>query len=539
MIVSKISEYLRRQPRWYLVVAGIIVIAAGWAVFHFSTRTATPASEQVSGVSHVHIASVASLSSEAGPLPVTGDVTSLHQATILAQSSGEVVSLSRALGDRVGAGEVIAQFENSSQRAAVLQAQGAYDGARAALAKTEGTGAANSGIASAQAVSSAANAQTSLASALLSSYAALDDAVHTKSDALFNNSRSGSPTLRSFTIPDSQLVINVQSGRAAVESVLGDAESISKTSVSGANADAVVLKMSTDMQQVQSFLNDLIKAVNQAVPNESVGAPAIAADQAALSAARTEVVNALTGLTSAKNAYDAAASGAQTAANSASSGTENDIAAAQANVKSALGALNAAQANLEKTVVRSPISGLIVSLPVRQGDYVSAFSPVASVSNPGALQIEAYVTPDDAKTLTIGGKARIDDVADGVIVFVAPAIDPSNGKIQVKIGISGSADALTDGETVSVSLSRSASSSSANGATSAPGNPVIPIIAAKITPEGPVIFTVESSALVSHPITLGIILGDRVTVVSGLSPEMAIVTDARGLSNGQTVVVDE
>ena len=39
-------------------------------------------------------------------------------------------------------------------------------------------------------------------------------------------------------------------------------------------------------------------------------------------------------------------------------------------------------------------------------------------------------------------------------------------------------------------------------------------------------------------ITFGAILGDRVTVTSGLTPDMEIVTDARGLAEAQIVVVD-
>ena len=59
------------------------------------------------------------------------------------------------------------------------------------------------------------------------------------------------------------------------------------------------------------------------------------------------------------------------------------------------------------------------------------------ISNPGALEVDTYVTSDDAKTLAIGGKAVIDGSVNGTIVFIAPALDPSTGKIEVKIGISG------------------------------------------------------------------------------------------------------
>ena len=90
-----------------------------------------------------------------------------------------------------------------------------------------------------------------------------------------------------------------------------------------------------------------------------------------------------------------------------------------------------------------------------------------------------------------------------------------------------------DGSTVSVLLERSGGTKAASkGALS------IPIAAAKMTPQGPVAFTVASSTLVAHPITLGAIQGGQVEVASGLSADMDIVVDARGLSEGQKVAVD-
>ena len=178
-----------------------------------------------------------------------------------------------------------------------------------------------------------------------------------------------------------------------------------------------------------------------------------------------------------------------------------------------------------------------MSLPITLGDFVSNSAPVAEVSNPGALEVKAGVTPSDAKTLEVGGKATIEGSTAGVITAIAPALDPTTGDIQVTIGITGDQAALTDGDTVTVSLVRSVQTTqkSASGAGAAI---LIPITAAKITPTGAVVFTVSSSTLVAHPITLGTILGGQITVVSGLTLDMDIVTDARGLAAGQTVVVD-
>jgi RND family efflux transporter MFP subunit len=534
---SYLPSFLRSVATRYLIGGAVVfLMVVVLLIRHFSALGA-PAATTGSTTPHVHVASVSELSSEAGPLSLIGTVKSESQATILAQTSGEVVSLSHQIGDHVYAGEIIGSFENSSQQAAVLQAEGSYESAQAALAKTTGATAANSEITSSQASVAEANAKASLASSLSATYAAFDDAVHAKADTLFNNPRDASPTLKSFTIADSQLATNIQNERSALAVTFSDAASAEDASAS-ADIDSRALKMLSDAQVVETFLDNAITAINEAVPSNTISASEISAYQSTLAAARSEVVTAVSGLTSAKGAYDNAASGAATAANSAGVGTQSDIDSAQAAVKSAQGALSAARANLEKTIIRSPISATIVSLPITQGDYVSSFSQVAIVSNPSALYIDSEVTPDDAKMLAVGNTTTIAQNIPGVITFIAPALDPTTGKIEVKIGVTRN-DNLTDGEVVPVSLARTKTSQVTPSNNSSAVTLSIPIVALKITPAGPAVFTVTaSSTLLAHSVQLGSILSDRIVITSGLTPTLQIVSDARGLSEGQTVVID-
>ncbi len=524
--------------RWWSQIVGhpwyagsiVVLIIVAIVVGRFMLGAKTPETTTGSDTPHVRVATVGELSQQTGPLAVVGTVTSVDQATILAQSAGEVTSLRRAIGDRVAAGEVIGSFENSSQRAAVTQAEGAYESAQVALAKAQGTTAANSSLTSSQAQTSAQNSATALATALSSTYAALDDAVHTKADTLFVNPRSTNPTLVGVLIPNSRLVNTILDERISLEATLSKASSAANnTSDLGASTQTLLQSAKT----TQNFLNNLITALNAAIPDATYTATVIAGYQASLGQARTEVNSAISALTAAKNAYDAAVSGAQSASNTAGTGTQNDIAAAQAALKSALGSLNAAKAALEKTIIRSPISGTIVSLPITRGDYVSSFAQVAVVSNPGALYVEVQVTQDEARTLAVGNKATINGSTPGVITFIAPALDPTTGKIQVKVGLTGNTGALTGGQAVTLSLSRAIAAPTQNTVKQI----TIPIVAAKILPSGPVVFTLStSSTLVAQPVTLGAILGDQVVVTSTLPLDLPIVSDARGLSAGQTVM---
>ena len=315
--------------------------------------------------------------------------------SVLAESSGEIVSLSHSLGDHVSAGEEIARFENSSQQAAVLQAQGAYEAAQAALNNASGTTAQNSGVSAAQALESEQNAQTSALAALQSSYAALDDAVHTKSDPLFSNPRSADPTL-AILIPDSQLIVTLEGERAALEGVLGDARS---TAADGsiADIDSNAASLVASAQTVETFENNLVQAVNEAVPSQSFPASSIAGYQTFIGAARSEVVSAITASLPQR--------ARTTARRRARNRRQTQRAPAHEQHRRRAGECEIRARRPRRRAGRPRESDRAFSdlrhdrEPfVTQGDYVSRVrSGRRVISNPGALEVDTYVTSDDAE----------------------------------------------------------------------------------------------------------------------------------------------
>jgi len=510
-------------------------------IVHSDNSTSTTPTRTGRGGQQVTVASVASLSPNGAPLEVIGQVTSENEATILSQVSGEIVTVDVGLGDSVSTGETIANMENSAQQAAVVQAQGSYDAAQVALEEASGTTAENSTVTSVQADQNAQNTQIAAIASLQSTYTALDDAVHTKADTLLNNPRSQFPTLNIVLTysNDTDLFTTILTEREGLEAVLSDANTLANSATT-TNIDDSISTMIGYAQTVEQFLNNLSQAVNELTPDSST-ASTISTFQTTIGAARTEVTSAVSSLTTAKTNYDSATASSMTAANSAGGGTSNSIAVAQANLEEALGALDAAQSALQKTIITSPISGTIVDLPVTSGDYVSSFSEVAKVSNPNALKIVTYVTATDAQTLSVGNAAMINDTIPGVITEIAPAIDPETGTIEVDVGLTGSQTGIIDGDSVTVDLDRSASlvSSAETLNASSTSSIIIPIVALKIMPTGPVVFTVDpaTNTLLSHSVEIGSILGDDIVVTEGLTPDMVIVTDARGLVAGQTVSV--
>lgn len=495
--IKTFLNYLNSFSRRNKIVAGVGAVLLVAVLLHLG-KGGAPA-DAVDTATHVTLASVASLSNAGGPLPVVGKVTSVSQASISALSGGEITSLRAKLGDRVAAGQVIASFENSSQQAAVLQAQGQYDAALASKVSVSPT-----------------DVRASAINAYRSAFNTLDTTLQSDVDLFFGDRTPYGPLLLLDDSRDNRFG-KISLEREAIDEEMDLYRSKLALAASGdpvQNLDYAIALT----QRVIDMLNQLAVAANRPQAN------ATDAQIAALASARDDMAALASTLASERESYRA--------------GSITTTSSTDASITIALGGLRAAQAALEKTYVRAPISGTIVSLPVNRGDFVSAGTVVAMISNPGALQVESYVTSADAKTLAVGGKATIEGGIAGTIVFIAPALDPLTGKIQVKVSptsvFAAGQGALTDGTTVTVSLDRTGAKANAVAAQKLS----IPIAAAKMTPQGPVVFTVASSTLVSHPITFGAIQGGQVEVTQGLSLDMDIVVDARGLSDGQLVVVD-
>ncbi len=535
---SWFKRFGKRVGWWKLsAVAGILIGILGTLIVR-GGPTETPLTEQ--GPRTVSVRSVGELAGVASLLPVVGIVTSQSEADVRTQSSGEIVRLYKQLGDSIRAGEIIAEMDNARERAAVLQSEGVADGARAQLnkvtrgARDEQVAILESGVASAE--TSLAAARTAAVNTLLSSYATVDETLRRKTDPMFNNPDTSSPSLL-VQSTDSQAANDAASARVSLGATLKREANLSSTLSASNDLEAELARTETELRDVRNFLDRLILALNRAITNQNISETSIASYKSDANTARTNVNAALAAISAARDLLSSKASAVEVSRKSLEQGVvgdESDIASAQATLKQAQGSLAAARANLEKTIVRAPISGTINSLPLTQGDFVAALSPAATIANNKALEVVAYVTEGDATELSAGSETSVQGpdgaTYKGVITRIAPAIDPSTKKLEVRIGLPDTTP-LINGAAVTVELKRESKVTTS-------GPIAIPLSALKIGTDATVVFTVEETgALLAHPVVLGTLLGDRVVITSGLSTDMNIVTDARGLKSGEQVTV--
>jgi multidrug efflux pump subunit AcrA (membrane-fusion protein) len=480
----------------------------------------------------VTISSVGTLAQKGDTLPLLGTVTSRSEATVRAESGGQLRVVYKRLGDYVVAGQIIAEFENAAERASVTTSEGGYDAAKAArdIARI------NKG----SSASSLTEAKTSAINTLTSTFNTLDDAIRVKSDPVLTNPDNDRIEF-SLTVPDQALTSSITRSRTALQSVLTARGQKNKSLTQDTDLINELTLLESETKQVKAYLDDVASALSKALPNGSYSQSVIDGLKASVNGARSAVNGSLSSITASRSLLNASIASNQISGINYTDGGSPTQAGADAQVKQALGNYQAALARLEKTIVRSPISGTLNSLSVDTGDYVAPYTEIAVVSNNGALEVVTYVTDEDKRQLTVGSKVTIEGGATGIITKIASALDPRTKKIEVRIGITNGAKDLVNGQSVRVSTTRTVAVVETKNQ-----KIEIPLAALKITPQGSYVFTVDKSTttentgtLVAHKVTEGALLGERVQILDGVTYDMEIVTDARGLKEGGVVTIKE
>jgi RND family efflux transporter MFP subunit len=122
------ADLSTRRTRWWLPVLVVLLALLGGALFWY-LRYARQAVV-------VHVVSAQSIGASAASssvLDATGYVTARRQATVSAQITGTLTSVSIEEGDHVQEGQVLARLDDTSQRAALSQAQAQLHSAQALL----------------------------------------------------------------------------------------------------------------------------------------------------------------------------------------------------------------------------------------------------------------------------------------------------------------------------------------------------------------------------------------------------------------------
>lgn len=354
-------------------------------------------------------------------ISVTGKVKPASDVDLSFEKGGRVSYVYKQVGSRIGAGGALVSLENGDVSAQLAQARANAKAQAAKLAELKNGARPEDILVSEVDVE---NAKNDVVNNIKSAYIASDDAIRNKVDQMMSNPRSTSPQFN-YSLSDSQLKNKIQNERQAAETMLVSWN----TRLAELNNAPDILPYATEaknnLQIIQSNLDSVALAVNSLQANSSISQTTVDAYKAAVLAGRTNVTNAMDSLAASVEKLRTAQS--KLALKKAGT-VKEQIDAQEAEVESADANVLNLQAQLAKTVIRSPIAGIVTRQDAKPGEIASAGAVLTSVISDAKYEIEANVAEADIAKIKIGDKAQVTlDAYGNDVIFEASVtnVDPA------------------------------------------------------------------------------------------------------------------
>jgi RND family efflux transporter MFP subunit len=369
----------------------------------------------------------------------SGNVIPAEKVTLSFEKSGRIAWLPAYVGKAVYAGEVLASLSSGDSGALLDQAKASLLSEQAKLAdlksgaRPESVDIAKTKVATAQS-SLAASAQ-GLRDALTDAYTKADDAVHNTLDPLYTNNTSSSPSL-TLTIPDSQLKNSLENLRAVQEKTLTTWKGLNDANYPDLS-DSALRGMVKNLTETKTLLDGIAIALATALSSGSVTQANLDVWRSAVGIARITISASINKLNVAGQSYIASQSALtlaqQDLALVRAGSTAEAILSQEAIVATAVAKVSQYQAEANKSVLISPIDGVVSTRDTELGQIVSPNQQIVSVISKKNFQIESNVSELDIGKLSLGQFASTTLDAYGAEAFF-PAkiirIDPAETTVQ-------------------------------------------------------------------------------------------------------------
>ncbi len=215
--------------------------------------------------------------------------------------------------------------------------------------------------------------------------------------------------------------------------------------------------------------------------------------------------------------------------------TESQLIQAQAGLAGARAQLAAQGVQVDATVLKSPIAGVVSAREVSDGDVVAPGSPMFTVIEPSSLRLEAGVPASAVRMLSAGTPVYFtvqgwpDRHFEGKVERVAPAVDAASRQIPVLVSIPNEGGELLAGLFAEGRV-----------ATERREGFVVPSDAVELSGPRPWALRVVGGKVEKVEIELGLVdeQSDTVEIVSGVAEgDTLVLSNARDVEPGSAVEV--
>ena len=394
---SKIKNLVQRNKWWSFLV--VIVVAVSLLVIFRSSKSS--AVEMIT-VEKRNITEEVS---------TTGNVKPLSDINLSFEASGQVSNVAVSVGDRVYQGQYLASLSNADLVAMVEQAKAGLKIAQANLSSLEhGSTPEQIAVNESQvekAKSDLLDTKTSLINSIRDAYIKSDDAIRNYIDLMFTDPRSQNPTLQFQT--DFQLQNDINTERAAIENILNSWSVSTINLTTNSDLDSLANISKNNLITIQVFLENLAFATNKFSANSSISQTTVTLWKTNVSTARASISLASSNLSTVTNQYQSTLSSLNITNSQLTliktGATNYQLQAEEATVEQAQANVDSAKAKLAKSIIISPIDGVITNIDAKVGQTMQSGMMAISVISYGQYDVESYVPEADIAKIKIGNVA--------------------------------------------------------------------------------------------------------------------------------------
>lgn len=365
---------------------------------------------------------------------VTGRVKPAENVSLAFEKSGLVRAVYAEVGQIVNIGQALAALDNTELAAQLKQAEANIKAERAKLEELKsGTRPEDIEVQLVRIRNyeiALEDAKRNLVDKLQDVYTKADDAVRNKTDQFFSNPRTNNPKLI-FSSSD-QLKTDTEWKRLMIESVFITWKQKLGSLSTDSDLTSYVLDAKKYSKEIQFFLDQVALLINGLTSSSQFSQATIDSWKSDTSIARTNINTAVSNLTSAeeklKNAESNLLLGKQELILKRAGTIPEQVLAQEARMESALANAENLQAQINKTVLRSPIAGVVSAQKAKVGEIAAANVAVVSLISSARYEIEANIAEADIAKVKIGQMAKVtldaygnDTVFEVQVVEIDPA----------------------------------------------------------------------------------------------------------------------
>lgn len=421
------KNFIKKRKILIIIVAIAILAISGY--FYFNRKTG-------SGIETVEV----KRGNVFQEVSVTGSVKPSEDVDLAFESGGKISKIYAEVGDNIFSGQALIQLDDSEVYAKLASAKATLKTQEAQLdelirgVREEKIMVSKIKVDNAQTVLD--ESKKTLVEKIKNSYTTCDDAIRNKADSFFKTPAIPAPQLN-FYISDSQLKIDIESQRLIIEEALNFWNSSLLKITVDSNLMLYIAEAKNNLNTASVFLNKANSALNGLTAGASVSQTTIDGWKAGVSTARTNINTAIDSISTAetnyKNAQSALSLARQELNLEIAGSTIEELNAQEAQVEKARADVLTYQVQVDKTILRSPINGIVIKQDAKMGEIVSASTIIISIISGNQFEIESKIPEADIAKIKIGDLAKITLDAYGEdVVFLAYVvkIDPAETVIE-------------------------------------------------------------------------------------------------------------